>query len=78
MGAAQQALDLLSTIPFCDRGETVQKAVELIARAVIEHDEAIETLRMVDTNNRIDAGENRKAWNGAFVAREVRRVVETA
>ena len=41
-----------------------------------------QVLVMVDTNNRIAAGENktafnraRKAWNGAFVVREVQRVL---
>jgi len=38
-------------------------------------DDALETLRMVDDNNRVDAGEDRKAWRGDFVESEVRRVL---
>lgn len=74
---AQQALALLSTVPFADRTDAIHKAIELVSGAVIEHDEAMETLRMVDTNNRIDDGERGlKAWHGPFVISEVRRVVE--
>ena len=37
-----------------------------------------QVLRMVDDNNRVDAGEDRKAWRGAFVDAEVRRVLGDA
>lgn len=37
--------------------------------------DALQVLDMVDTNNRVDAGENRKAWRGDFVEEEVRRVL---
>ncbi len=37
--------------------------------------DALQVLDMVDTNNRVDAGENRKAWSGDFVEAEVRRVL---
>lgn len=47
--------------PFDDRDE-------LIA-------DMLGVLRMVDDNNRVDAGEKRKAWSGSFVAAEVRRVL---
>ena len=40
--------------------------------------DALFTLGMVDKNNRIDAGEKGKAWNGQFVANEVRRVIGEA
>lgn len=39
-------------------------------------DDALQVLRMVDDNNRVDAGERRKAWRHAFVAAEVRRVLD--
>lgn len=35
----------------------------------------LDVLRMVDDNNRADAGEDRKAWRGDFVVSEVRRVL---
>jgi hypothetical protein len=41
------------------------------------HD-ALFVLVMVDKNNRIAAGEKGKAWNGRFVAEEVRRVLDDA
>ena len=34
-----------------------------------------QVLRMVDDNNRVDAGEDRKAWRGDFVDAEVRRAL---
>jgi len=37
--------------------------------------DALFVLGMVDKNNRIDAGEKGKAWNGTFVEDEVRRVL---
>ena len=37
--------------------------------------DALFVLGMVDKNNRIDAGENGKAWSGRFVVEEVRRVL---
>lgn len=61
------------------------------ARACVERlkdalDEALFVLRMVDTNNRIREGDDknvatgraRKAWDGKFVAAEVRRVLAAA
>ena len=38
-------------------------------------DDALETLRMVDDNNRADAGEDRKTWRAEFVEAEIRRVL---
>lgn len=38
-------------------------------------DDALFVLGMVEKNNRIDAGEKGKAWNGRFVVEEVRRVL---
>ena len=38
-------------------------------------DDALFVLGMVDKNNRIDAGEKGKAWDGRFVTEEVRRVL---
>ena len=40
--------------------------------------DALEVLRMVDKNNRIDEGEKGKAWSGRFVVDEVRRVLSGA
>lgn len=37
--------------------------------------DALQVLGMVDKNNRIEAGEKGKAWNGRFVVDEVRRVL---
>jgi hypothetical protein len=41
-------------------------------------EDLMQVLRMVDDNNRVDAGEDRKAWRGAFVESEVRRVLGEA
>ena len=38
-------------------------------------DDALQALRMVDDNNRVDEREKRKAWRHSFVAAEVRRVL---
>lgn len=40
--------------------------------------ELLQVLRMVDDNNRVDDGEDRRAWRGDFVAAEVRRVLGNA
>lgn len=40
--------------------------------------DALDVLRMVDDNHRVDEGEKRKAWNGRFVIAEVRRVLGAA
>ena len=37
--------------------------------------DALQVLRMVDDNHRVEAGERRKAWRGSFVVAEVRRVL---
>ena len=59
-----------------------QRALPLYTEAATENSErladALMVLRMVDDNNRVCAGEPRKAWDGKFVAREVRRVLRGA
>ncbi len=50
------------------------KAAEVVASRE-RMDDCLQVLRMVDDNNRVDAGERRKAWRGSFVVSEVRRVL---
>lgn len=53
-------------------------AADEIERLRARLDDALFVLVMVDKNNRIDAGEKGKAWNGRFVVDEVRRVLDEA
>ena len=48
---------------------------EQVAAANARLADVLGVLQMVDDNNRVDAGEDRKAWRGDFVVAEVRRVL---
>ena len=56
---------------------TAQRDTALTERDALRErvEEMRQVLQMVATNNRVDAGEKRKAWNGQFVVEEVRRVL---
>ena len=55
-----------------------QQAADEIARLCARLNDALFVLVMVNKNNRIAAGEKGKAWDGRFVAEEVRRVLDDA
>jgi len=56
-------------------GRTDDNLCNIIKAKGAELADALQVLRMVDDNNRVDAGEDRKAWRGDFVGAEVRRVL---
>lgn len=62
---------VLTALGMEEEGDPVATIERLRARL----DGALFVLRMVDMNNRIDAGEKGKAWSGRFVADEVRKAL---
>jgi hypothetical protein len=58
-----------------DMGDVIRAKGKEMQELRARLEDALETLRMVDDNNRVDAGEDRKAWRGDFVESEVRRVL---
>lgn len=51
---------------------------EQVAAANARLADVLGVLQMVDDNQRVDDGEDRKAWRGSFVVDEVRRVLGDA
>jgi hypothetical protein len=56
-------------------GEDAQALKEALSEVNSILDDALDVLRMVDHNDRIDAGGPGKAWSGQYVIDEVRRVL---
>ena len=58
-----------------DMGDVIRSKGKEMQELQARLDDALETLRMVDDNNRADAGEDRKTWRAEFVAAEIKRVL---
>jgi hypothetical protein len=53
----------------------VHNLADEVDRLRAQLEDATQVLRMADDNNRVDAGEKRKAWAASFVDEEIRRVL---
>ena len=63
----QELLDFAAAVAAAERDRLHGRIADLL-----------DVLRMVDDNNRVDAGEVLKSWRGDFVVAEVRRVLGDA